>query len=67
MSCKNIYQKTFDEVNISNEMMAKLMLLNCNDNEEQQHEHLLYYFFKTAVALLGVLFASGTLFSVPIV
>lgn len=66
MSGRDIYKKTFDEVNISDYTLTKLMLLNGDIVSTNNHEHIVYRILKTAVAFIGVLFASGTLFSVPI-
>ena len=64
MSGKELYNKTFDEVNISDYTKTKLMLMYGKDFSVVQSEHIVYRIVKAAIVFLGLLFANGTLFSV---
>ncbi|MCR5703761.1 MAG: hypothetical protein K6G85_03990 [Eubacterium sp.] len=65
MSGKELYQKTFDEINLSDRALAKLMLLNAGVVPARKSEFLLYRVFKAFVGFVGFLIASGTIFRIP--
>lgn len=66
MTNRELYKDTFDEINISEHMMAKLLLIKNVDAECKKKYGVLYQIVKVIVAFGSVFAASGALFSVPL-
>lgn len=66
MTKKELYKNTFDEIQISEHMMAKLLLVKSVDVECQKKYGIIYKIVKAIVAIGSVFAASGALFSVPL-
>ena len=65
MNGKQLYQKTFDEINLSDHAMAKLMLLNADVTVSRRTDFFFYRMLKAIVGFIGFLIASGTIFRIP--
>jgi hypothetical protein len=66
MNGRDLYKSTFDEVKVSNEMMAKLMLLNGTPLIQTKNVGPVYRIVSAILTFLGVLAASGAFYSVPL-
>ncbi len=66
MTGKEFYKSTFDEVQVSDYMMTKLMVMSNGNPVYEKNYGFLYHIAKAIVAFVGVLAASGTLFSVSL-
>lgn len=66
MTNKELYKSTFDEIQISDNVMAKLLLVKRVDAECQKKYGIAYKIAKAIVAIGSVFAASGALFSVPL-
>ena len=66
MTGKEAYRSTFDEINVSPQMMTRLMLQNGNVVVMENSYGIVYRAIKAIVTFITVLTASGVLFSVPI-
>ena len=66
MNGREFYKKTFDEIQLSDQAMTRLMLVNNTAVVCRQQYPLENRILKAAVAFLGFLLASGTVFSVPL-
>ena len=66
MTGKEFYKSTFDEVKVSDYMLTRLMVMDGENLVYEKSYGFLYHIAKAIVAFVGVLAASGTLFSVPL-
>lgn len=66
MTGKEFYKSTFDEVKVSDYMLTRLMLMNSENPAYGKNYEFLYHIVKAMIAFVGVLAASGTIFSVPL-
>lgn len=66
MTGKNIYKSTFDEIQIPEYMFMKLMMLNGQNLIYEQSNGFLYRIVTGIITFIGVMAASGALFSVPL-
>lgn len=66
MTGKKFYKSTFDEIQISDYMLTKLMVMSSTDCVYEQNHGIIYLIVKAIAAFVGILAASGTLFTVPL-
>lgn len=66
MPGKNIYKSTFDEIQIPEYMFMKLMMLNGQNLIYERSNGFLYRIVTGIITFIGVMAASGALFSVPL-
>lgn len=66
MTGKEFYKSTFDEVHVSEHILARLMIMDEQNLICGKKHGVLYHIAKAVVAFAGVLAASGALFSVPL-
>lgn len=66
MTGKDFYKDTFNEIQVSDYMITKLMLLNGSSLNDMKRRGVLYHVAAAIITFVCTLLASGTLFTVPL-
>lgn len=66
MTGKEFYKSTFDEIQVSEHMIAKLMMMSGEEFVSKRKYGIVYRIAKVVITFASVFAASGALYSVPL-